>query len=64
MTDALLPCNGYSARTGKRVGSRHRWPGKWGEGRCCFCHRTVDDLRPTGFRLERKTGDLLSHKKD
>ena len=38
-------CYGRSPKSGKPVGQRHRWSGKaWGEGRCIFCHRTLQDV--------------------
>jgi hypothetical protein len=50
---------GRSPLTGKPVGERHRWSGgKWGEGRCKFCGRYLEDV------LEKpKKEDLESHKK-
>lgn len=35
-------CNGRSPKTGKRVGSRHRWLGGY---TCDFCGRTQDQVR-------------------
>ena len=44
----VLPCSifgGRSPKTGKRVGERHRWDGeKWGEGRCVYCGRSLDEV--------------------
>lgn len=40
----IKPCFGISARTGLRVGSRHRWPSGWGQGRCRWCERTLEDV--------------------
>lgn len=37
-------CRGYSQRTGKRVGERHRWPDGWGKGRCEFCGKYLEDV--------------------
>lgn len=42
---------GYSKRTGKAVGQRHRWPNGWGIGWCEFCGRSLDQVR---LKLERK----------
>ena len=66
MTEPVLPCFGISPKTGRRVRRRHRWPkyraggGKWGEGRCLYCGKRVEDLTPTGQRLERETGELFA----
>lgn len=44
----LPSCNGRSPRTGKRVGSRHRW-----QGECCiYCNRFRDDLYAASARLD------------
>jgi hypothetical protein len=38
----MLTCYGRNPRTGKKVGSRHRWT----FGGCCdFCGRFKDDVR-------------------
>ncbi|WP_290494456.1 hypothetical protein [Hyphomonas sp. UBA4494] len=65
MISRLKPCKGISPKTGRRVGTRHKWPkgrqgaGKWGEGRCLYCGRTADELVPTGRKLEQQTLNLL-----
>ena len=69
MTSHLKPCRGISPKTGRRVGTRHKWPksrdgaGKWGEGRCLYCGRRAEDLTPTGRLLERETLNLLESPK-
>lgn len=44
----VIPCSvmgGRSPKTGKRVGTRHRWDGgAWGVGRCDFCGRMLDQV--------------------
>lgn len=39
---------GRSPKTGKLVGTRHRWSGgsygNWGKGTCDFCGRTLDQV--------------------
>lgn len=44
----VIPCSvfgGYSKRTYKKVGERHRWTGdKWGEGRCEYCGRYLEQV--------------------
>lgn len=36
---------GRSPLTGKPVGERHRWSGgAWGQGRCEFCGRCLEDV--------------------
>jgi hypothetical protein len=38
---AVVGCHGFSAKTGKTVGSRHRWNG----GTICeWCHRHRDQV--------------------
>jgi len=45
---SVIGCNVFGGRsplTGKPVGERHRWSGgKWGEGRCEFCGRNLEDV--------------------
>lgn len=45
----ILSCytqGGRSPVTGKPVGTRHRWSGgKWGEGTCDFCHKTLEQVK-------------------
>jgi len=39
------PCFGRSNKTGKQVGARHSWhPNKWGEGRCNWCGRFLQNM--------------------
>ncbi len=44
----LLSCStfgGRSPKTGKKVGARYRWSGpKWGEGRCTYCGRSLEEV--------------------
>lgn len=40
----IKPCFGISARTGLRVGARHRWRRGWGVGHCAWCDRSLDDV--------------------
>lgn len=44
----VLPCSifgGKSPRTGKPVGSRHRWSGgEWGKGACDYCGKYLDQV--------------------
>lgn len=41
----VQPCYGRNPKTGQDVGQRHRWhPNKWGEGRCAFCGKYLEDL--------------------
>ena len=50
----VLACRGFSPKTGKRVGERHRWSGpKWGEGRCEFCGRYLEDVTSKPERSSR-----------
>lgn len=58
----VLPCGvfgGRSPKTGKPVGSRHRWSGdKWGEGVCDFCGRLLEGVleqEPPAKQRRRKT---------
>ena len=45
----LRTCHGFNRKTGKTVGSRHRWGGGyfggWGKGYCDWCGRNVEQLR-------------------
>ena len=42
----LRHCGGYNPRTRRKVGERHRWSGAaWGQGRCIWCHRDLEQLR-------------------
>lgn len=40
----LRGCYGVSPNSGKPVGSRHRWRGKWGVGSCLYCQRDLGQL--------------------
>ena len=44
----MISCRVFGGRsplTGKPVGERHRWSGgAWGEGRCEFCGRYLEDV--------------------
>lgn len=41
----IFPCSimgGRSPKTGRPVGSRHRWSGgQWGRGMCLFCFKSL-----------------------
>ena len=54
MTEPLQSCRsngGRAQKSGKRVGTRHRWPAGWGVGVCAWCSRTLQELRePVGGR--------------
>jgi hypothetical protein len=40
------PCLGVNPKTGKGVGSRHRWNGgSWGKGNCIYCLRRLEDVQ-------------------
>lgn len=41
---AMVGCFGRSAKTGKQVGARHRWPAGWGRGLCEWCNRPLESL--------------------
>lgn len=52
----VLPCSifgGRSPKTGEPVGMRHRWPGAWGEGRCIYCRRTLQEVLKKESREDR-----------
>jgi len=42
----IFPCSvmgGRSPKTGRPVGSRHRWSGgQWGRGMCLFCFKSLE----------------------
>lgn len=44
----VVPCSvfgGRSPKSGKRVGSRHRWSGEaWGEGHCVYCFQPLEKV--------------------
>lgn len=47
---SVIACSvfgGRSPKTGKRVGSRHRWSDGAGKGRCDFCGKTFDQVLTT-----------------
>lgn len=64
---AVIPCSvfrGRSQKTGKLVGERHRWPDGWGEGRCEYCGRYLEQVlekpKPAQMTLDEavKAGQL------
>jgi len=62
----VLPCRGRSPKTGKPVGSRHRWSAGWGKGTCLYCHRTLDEVldhkssKPAGRDLVCSRENLIA----
>ena len=46
----MRPCRGYSSKTGKRVGTRHRWiRNQLGQKmECAYCHRFYGQVAHAG----------------
>jgi hypothetical protein len=61
---SVIPCSvfgGRSPKTGRRVGSRHRWGGDgerkgWGIGQCLFCFSTAEQVRKKGASASNQRG--------
>lgn len=50
---------GRSKKTGEPVGERHRWPGGWGNGRCEFCGRSLEEVLSKPEPRERGLDDIV-----
>ena len=59
--DYIVACSvfgGRSPKTGKPVGSRHRWSGnKWGDGYCIFCNRQLEQVCESWLNLGGKSNE-------
>lgn len=50
---------GRSKKTGQPVGERHRWPNGWGQGRCEYCGRYLEEVMSKPKPRERTLEDIV-----